>query len=290
VAIHCNAVADADWQKWQAANAGAVVWSPFSNLWLYGTTTNIPLAQKSGISICLGSDWGPSGTKHVLGEIKVAKLVSQKQKFGFTDQQLVAMITSTPGDILARCWSRQIGRLTQGSFGDVTVLQPRGTGDIWSQIVNATEREVMLVVVGGKPRYGDASAMQAAGAGPATTITISGRPRSLAIPDPQDGAKAFQWTDIVSRLNSVRTNPTAALKNAEARASSFAGVHSVPLELALDMPTGESMALGGPPPDPTKVVVPPLPTLVHDKAFFDYIQGHGFHGGLLDGLAKFYAG
>jgi Peptidase family S41 len=82
VAIHCNAVADSDWQRWQASNAGAVVWSPFSNLWLYGTATNIPAARKQGVSICLGSDWGPSGTKHVLGEIKVAKLVSQNQKFG----------------------------------------------------------------------------------------------------------------------------------------------------------------------------------------------------------------
>jgi hypothetical protein len=27
---------------------------------------------------------------------------------------------------------------------------------------------------------------------------------------------------------------------------------------------------------------------VHDKAFFADIRGRGFHGGLLDGLAKFY--
>ena len=47
VAIHCNAVADSDWQRWQASDAGAVVWSPFSNYWLYGSTTNIPAAQKA---------------------------------------------------------------------------------------------------------------------------------------------------------------------------------------------------------------------------------------------------
>ena len=60
------------------------------------------------------------------------------------------MITSNAGDVLERCWSKQVGRLTQGSFGDVTVLRPKGNGDVWSQVVNATEREVMLVVVGGK--------------------------------------------------------------------------------------------------------------------------------------------
>jgi len=225
----------------------------------------------------------------VLGEIKVAKLVSQKQKFGLSDQDLVAMVTSNPGDILARCWSRQIGRLVQGSLGDVTVLKPRGNGDVWSQIVNATEREVMLVVVGGKPRYGDASAMTSAG--PTTTLNISGRQRKLAIPDPKDNTKAFQWTDVVARLAAVRKDPAAAVKNAEGRSRAFAGPSSAPdapLELALDMPSGEGMAFAGPPPEPAKVVIPTLPTLVHDKAFFADIKGRGFHNGLLDGLASFY--
>src|SRR5258708_13511295 len=155
VAIHWNAVADSDWQRWQASEAGAVVWSPFSNLWLYGSTTNIPAVRKQGVSICLGSDWGPSGTKHVLGEIKVAKLVSQKQKFGLSDQDLVAMVTSNPGDILPRCWSRQIGRLVQASLANVTALKQRGSGDVWSQIVNATKLEANLLVVSRKPLYRD---------------------------------------------------------------------------------------------------------------------------------------
>jgi hypothetical protein len=42
------------------------------------------------------------------------------------------------------------------------------------------------------------------------------------------------------------------------------------------------------PKHPEKVVIPPLPTLVHDAAFFNAIHGHGFHGGVLDGLADFY--
>jgi hypothetical protein len=149
----------------------------------------------------------------------------------------------------------------------------------------------MLVVVGGKPRYGDAGPMTTAAAGPTTTLSISGRQRKLAIPDPKDSTKAFQWTDIVSRLNSVRKDPAAALKNAEGRSRAFAGPGSAPdapLELALDMPSGDAMAFAGPPPEPAKVVIPTLPTLVHDNAFFADIHGHGFHGGLLDGLAGFY--
>jgi hypothetical protein len=35
IGIHCTALAASDWTHWPA-KTGAVVWSPFSNLWLYG--------------------------------------------------------------------------------------------------------------------------------------------------------------------------------------------------------------------------------------------------------------
>jgi hypothetical protein len=41
---------------------------------------------------------------NVQGELWVAKLVSQKQSLGLTDRQLLAMVTSNPGDALTRCW------------------------------------------------------------------------------------------------------------------------------------------------------------------------------------------
>ena len=260
----------------------------FSNLWLYGSTTNIKAAKQQGVSICLGSDWGPSGTKHILGEIKVAKLASDALGFGLTDQDLVEMITSNPGDALARCWSRPVGRLVQGGFGDVTVIRSRGTADIFSQVVTATEKEVMLVVVGGNPRYGDAKLISASNA---SRFTIAGIKRKLAIPDPADPSKAWSWSDITGRINAVRKDPAAALKRADGLRRSFAGpINSAdaPLELMLDMPGGAGRAFAGPPPDPQAVVIPPLPSLVHDKAFFTSIHGHGFHGGLLDGLKSFF--
>jgi 5-methylthioadenosine/S-adenosylhomocysteine deaminase len=288
IAIHCNAVADTEWPQWKQSNAGAVVWSPFSNLWLYGVTTNILAAKKSGISICLGSDWGPSGTKHVLGEIKVAKLVNQKQSLGLTDQDLVAMITSNPGDVLARCWNRPIGRLIPNSFGDVTVLRPKGTTNVWSQIVNATESEVMLVVVGSKARYGDAALMKSAGATATTAITINGTQRSLALAPPTGTTAATQWSDVVAQIDAVRKNPAGTADHIQKLSQNLTATQHPPLQLELDMPIGAADTFAGPPPNPATVVIPPLPTLVHDKAFFNDIHGRGFHNGLLDGLATFY--
>jgi hypothetical protein len=102
----------------------------------------------------------------------------------------------------------------------------------------------------------------------------------------------LEWTDVVARLDAVRKDPVGAVHHAEGLRRSYAGPRTAleaPLELALDMPSGGMLAFAGRPPDMSKVVIPPLPSLEHDKAFFADIHGEGFHGGVLDGLADFYA-
>jgi 5-methylthioadenosine/S-adenosylhomocysteine deaminase len=150
----------------------------------------------------------------------------------------------------------------------------------------------MLVVYNGLPRYGDANLMSAAPLTKSSTLTIAGVKRSFAIPDPEDATKAWSWGDITGKLNEVRKDPAGALKHADARRRAYAGpmdASDAPLELTLDMPMGIAQAAGVLPKHPENVVIPPLPTLVHDKAFFASIKGRGFHGGLLDDLADFYA-
>src|SRR5438105_12784775 len=69
-AIHCVALQPEDFDV--LAEAGAsIVWSPLSNLLLYGQTTNITAAAKAGIAIALGPDWSPSGSKNLLNELKI---------------------------------------------------------------------------------------------------------------------------------------------------------------------------------------------------------------------------
>jgi cytosine/adenosine deaminase-related metal-dependent hydrolase len=292
IGIHCNSIAGTEWQRWDKTKAGAIVWSPFSNLWLYGSTTDIGAARKQGVSICLGSDWGPSGTKNVQGEVKVAKLVSQALGLGLTDRELVAMLTTNPGDALTRCWNKPVGRLVRGGFGDVAVFRPRGTGSVWTQIVESTEREVMLVVFAGIPRYGDAGLMATPGLSKSSVITVRGQRRRFAIPDPDHPGDMWSWADITSRLNTVRRDPVRALQHADGRRRAYAGpmdAAEAPLELMLDMPTGALPLAGDVSTHAAEIVIPPLPTLVHDTAFFEAIKSRGYHGGLLDGLKEFYA-
>lgn len=291
IGIHCNALADADWKRWEKSKAGTVVWSPFSNLWLYGTTTQTAAALKRDVSVCLGSDWGPSGTKNVLGEIKVAKLASERLALGLSDRALVEMVTANPGDALARCWNKPIGRLTRGAFGDITVFRPNGSGSVWNRVVEADEDDVMLVVYDGIPRYGDAALMTEANLTASSALTVRGRRRRFAMGDPDNPAVAWSFKDITRRLNAVRKDPAAALRHADARREAFAGpmdASDAPLELVLDMPFGEAPMAGDFRDHADEIVIPPLPSLLHDPAFFKAVKGRGFHGGTLDRLADFY--
>src|SRR6202020_3329114 len=92
--IHSVALAPADFAV-MASHGASMVWSPFSNLLLYGQTANIAAALAAGIKIGLGSDWSPSGSKSLFGELKVARVYSQSNGNIFTDQELVRLATST---------------------------------------------------------------------------------------------------------------------------------------------------------------------------------------------------
>jgi cytosine/adenosine deaminase-related metal-dependent hydrolase len=286
-AIHCCAVDPDHWGKWPTEAAGGVVWSPTSNLLLYSETTLVDDARARGVRVCLGSDWGPSGTKNLLGEMKVARLVADRLGYTLTDREIVEMVTTNPGVLLQRCWGRPTGRLVEGAFADLTVIAGRGPGSAWTRITSATERGVALVVIGGVARYGYTSLMRAAASAPSFPLTLAGRARLVALPDPQDDAAAWSWAAIKGTMDTVQADPQQAIHDAEARAAG--GPRFAPdaaLELFLDMPDTRRGGRAGPPKNPATVTIPPVPTLTHDTAWFDDLDRCLIHGGALSPLRK----
>ena len=72
-------------------DAGAkLVWSPQSNLRLYGETTSAADALELGLPVGLGADWLPSGSTSLLAELKVARRCLAEQGREPTAKQLVA--------------------------------------------------------------------------------------------------------------------------------------------------------------------------------------------------------
>jgi len=303
VCIHTNALVAEDYRRWRtAARAvstrqpyGAVVWSPFSNLWLYGSTTDVPAARAAGLALCLGTDWGPSGTHNLLGEAKVARLWSDTRGWGLTDADLVAMMTWAPGDVLARAWRMPVGRLVPGALGDVVVVSQR-RADPWASLVAARERDVQLVLVGGRPVWGTTSLMAAAGVAGSPSVRIGSVYRRVALARPDDPSTPWSWGDVLARLEAVRTSartvPPAGA--AGSRVRGMAGASSVDpdgtprLDINLDMPGAVGLR-AGPPPKGQVVDIPPIAKVYHDPSWLRTVPLGGFHGGALDGLAAAFA-
>ena len=306
VAIHGTGLGRAELDVLAGVGA-SVVWSPFSNLWLYGGTLDGRAAKASGVRMCLGSDWSPSGTKHVLGELKVASLCSGDpgawlaqpdggQAAGplFSDLELCRMVTSNPGDAIAAVAGPQVGRLQPGWLADLVVVRKRA-GNIYRNLVRSTEADVRLVIVGGEPRYGTVPLMTACGATTTSPVTVGATSDRVAvIRSPQNVTKFFAWSDVVNRLESVRADPPAAARElalALAAVGNDLSRPDAPLVVFGDMPLA-----GGNAPSATDRNQPPLPcpvpelqSLVHDRAWFDAVDTNPFHRGLLSPLRGFYA-
>jgi 5-methylthioadenosine/S-adenosylhomocysteine deaminase len=301
VAVHCNSVAPPALRRW--TQHGAIAWSPLSNLWLYGSTTDIPAVLEAGLTVCLGADWGPSGSKNVLGELKAARVVADHYGWPLTDEHLVRMVTCNPGDVLARAWGRQTGRLQPDAIADVTVIASTDGADPFHRVVTATEHDVRLVIVDGQARYGTPELMRAAGATTVTSITVNGHRRALSLSHPADPATVWPWQAVLDRLEAVRADPKGEIERGEQRLAGWSGLaadRSAPLVLGLDMPTGPVRAdvsarlgvatpAGALPKDLTQIVIPPLDALITDAAFLESLVGHGFHGGILNRLTDFYS-
>ena len=308
VAIHTNALTGDDYARWRTrARAvstrgpfGTVVWSPFSNLWLYGQTTDVPSALAAGLSVSVGTDWGPSGTRNLLGEVKVARLHADAAGWDLTDADLVRMITCVPGDAVAQAWQTPAGRLVAGGLGDLVIVAQRRP-DPWASLVAARERDVQLVVVGGRPMWGTAALMSAARAANASSVRLGSVSRRVSLVRPDDPTKTWTWTDVLSRLDAVRHSaavvPPAGAAARTGRSASGGGAEAAaagrgsgdppgtpPMAIDLDMPGGPQ-ASAGPPPKGQVVTIPPIEPIYHNPSWLQSIRGRGFHGGALDGLA-----
>ena len=159
--IHCVALEPEDFGV-LAENGGSMVWSPLSNLLLYGQTANVEAAKEAGVRIGIGSDWSPSGSKSLLGELKVARIVAAERGIGFSDRDILAMATRDAAEILK--WDESLGSIEAGKRADLLVVYGRST-DPYGGLLAAGETQISLVVIDGVPRLGNERMMSAFGPG-----------------------------------------------------------------------------------------------------------------------------
>jgi 5-methylthioadenosine/S-adenosylhomocysteine deaminase len=244
--IHCAALQPADFQV-MAAHGASMVWSPFSNLLLYGQTADVAAAVAAGTAgapfkVGLGSDWSPTGSKSLFGELKVARVYSQNSGNPFSDEQIVRLATIGGAQILG--WDKELGSLEVGKRADLVVVSGQDDAAPVAPLFKGDERTVQLVAVNGTPRYGTPALMAADGPG-VETLTVGGQPRVLyltqATEDPDVAALGYgqaraKLADALQNIKSIRleqeaTQPQAAGRDALAAAPAVRAGHP---RLALD--------------------------------------------------------
>ena len=203
--IHGVALKPADFQKMIAAGVG-LVWSPRSNIELYGQTADVATAHGlktpdgHRLTIALSPDWSPSGSDGMLQELKYAAVwdAGHSQPV-FGNEELVRMLTINPARLAGL--DEQLGSLAPGKLADLVLIRHRGKIDNpYDAIVAAGPADVRLVVIGGVPVYGDADLMAKFHPGAALEpITICGSAKALFL---EKNASGFPrpWKEISERL------------------------------------------------------------------------------------------
>ncbi|MFO0557196.1 MAG: amidohydrolase family protein [Polyangiales bacterium] len=189
VMVHGTALIDM--QHMQAGAAGAkIVWSPRSNVLLYGDTTDIRTALMRNVLVSIGPDWTPSGAPDILQELRFARNVGRNRWPGLlTDRKLVEMVTIDGARVLDR--QSNIGSIEPNKYADLMVIPDYGC-DAYSSLVDALASDIAFVMVGGKPLYGDPAIMRALPAAAQagcenTTVCGSTRVACVSVPGGANG-------------------------------------------------------------------------------------------------------
>jgi 5-methylthioadenosine/S-adenosylhomocysteine deaminase len=213
--IHCLALGGDDLRELGRARS-KIVWSPFSNLLLYGQTLDVAALLASGARWSIGSDWTPSGSRNLLFELKVARHVARVQGAKLESRHLVSAVTADAAYVCG--WSRYLGRLRNGMLADLLVVRGTG-GDAYEHLVDATEEDVSLVVVHGMARYGDRDMMEALHAHPAGELEpwrVGGTDKAFELDSPSSALNGLTLAEAQRRLRDALGDLPAFRQQVEA--------------------------------------------------------------------------
>lgn len=178
VIIHGTAFGDTEFREMGAVGA-KLVWSPRSNLVLYGKTTRIDLARSHGVPVSLGVDWNPTGSNDLFEELRTAAEVNQRDLGNVVAEgDWVRMVTSNPAQALAL--DDFIGSLQAGLKADITVVRAHAPTP-GSSLLQSQVEDVQAVWVGGKLLYGDKAVVTAVRGTACEDMLVRGAPKQVCV-------------------------------------------------------------------------------------------------------------
>ena len=176
--IHGVGLEPADFQL-MANDGTALIWSPRSNISLYGNTAQVTVAARAGVRIALGTDWTASGSINLLRELRCADGYNTTYLGDyFNDQELWRMVTVNAARALHA--DGKIGTLAPGQVADVAIFD-ESSNDAYRAVVAADPADVALVMRGGTPLYGEDTVISALTSGTCDSLDVCGSARSVCL-------------------------------------------------------------------------------------------------------------
>ena len=151
VLVHALALSKSDIELIGKKGA-SVVWCADSNMFMYNKTANVKALRDRGVNVCIGTDSPMSGGENLLYEMKFDRALYKRLfREDLPDEEIVKMVTANP----ARAFRmKDGGRVEEGCKADLTVFRNTAKNAAAS-VVGAELKDVMLVVIDGKPVYGE---------------------------------------------------------------------------------------------------------------------------------------
>ncbi|HEX8824430.1 MAG TPA: amidohydrolase family protein [Archangium sp.] len=178
--IHGIGLTAADIRTMAERHTG-LIWSPRSNIYLYGDTAMVTAYKRLGVQIALGSDWLQSGSMNMLRELQCADYLNAVHySRAFTDEELWRMATVNAADLTDT--AEKLGRLTPGKVADLAIYRLRSFATSPHRaVIAANPEDVVLTVRGGKPLYGDKAVVSALTTDACEALDVCGTPKAACV-------------------------------------------------------------------------------------------------------------
>ncbi len=157
VLIHCIGLSNQDIQD--IAKAGThIVTCPFSNFYMFQVTARLREIFDAGINVSLGTDSPMSGSLYILEEMKFLKNIYYDMYHEpLEDHVIVDMVTINPAKALRI--ENHLGQLAPDFIADLLFVQ-KNDDNPYTNLVQATHRDIGLLLKEGQPIYGDTRFIQ----------------------------------------------------------------------------------------------------------------------------------
>jgi cytosine/adenosine deaminase-related metal-dependent hydrolase len=191
-----------------AKTGTSLIWSPRTNVDLYGNTASIPLFLKYQVPIALGTDWPLSGSMNMTRELQCVDYLN-KSHFNklLTDKQIVEMATSWAA--IATKTDQFVGSLKVGLYADIALFDGTTNKD-YRAVIEAKPQDIHLVMRAGKPLYGSDKLIEALATDGSTKcdkIDVCGGSKRICIQGELDSTNAKSFSELEAYLKSKNPYP-----------------------------------------------------------------------------------